>query len=286
MPTHSTFPPLTGWEATRDTLHGYARAVGLIPRAHAIPHPRWWHISLKVQPDGLTTDNMALPDGGIFSLKMDLLRHRVLLLTSRGEVTELDMRAGLSPAQFRYRLLEAVAGLGLQGKYTLKKEDDQAPATYDPDAAHSFFNLLVQLDRIFQLQRARLDGERGPVQLWPHGFDLAFEWFGTRQIVISEHGESQSSQSQLNLGFSPGDASHPEPYFYSNPWPFEADYLLDKPLPEGARWFTGSWQGSILPYSLLVGDDQAEQRLLTYAQVVYQVCAPTLLAEFSPTSGA
>jgi hypothetical protein len=80
------------------------------------------------------------------------------------------------------------------------------------------------------------------------------------------------------LGFSPGESSHPKPYFYSNPWPFEADVLLDKPLPPGASWFTISWQGSILPYGELMGADDAGERLLAYARVVYQVASPTLLA--------
>jgi hypothetical protein len=274
------FPPLTGWESTRDALHGYARAVGIIPRAHAIPHPKWWHISLKVRPDGLETENMALPDGGLFALKMDLHRHRVLLLTSRGEAFEFDMRAGLSARQFRDRLLQAVAGLGLAGEYDLEKAGDPYPTVYDPAASEKFFTALVNACRIFELQRARLDGERGPVQLWPHGFDLAFEWFGTRQVEISEQGETRRYPAQLNLGFSPGEPNHPQPYFYSNPWPFEADQLLDKPLPAGARWFTNSWQGSLLPYSELARDARAEQRLLDYARAVFQASAPTLLADF------
>lgn len=197
---------------------------------------------------------------------------------------EFDMRAGLSTVQLRDRLLQAVAGLGLAAEYELEKAHGQKQTNYDPDAARRFFSLLVQLDRIFNMQRARLDGERGPVQLWPHGFDLSFEWFGSRQVMSSNQESTQTYPAQLNLGFSPGEASHPEPYFYSNPWPFEANYLLDKPLPEGARWFTDSWQGSLLPYSLLVGDDQAGQRLLTYAQAVYQACAPTLQAGFIPSS--
>ena len=49
-----------------------------------------------------------------------------------------------------------------------------------------------------------------------------------------------------------------EPYFYSNPWPFEAAQLLHEALPEGSRWHTEGWQGTILPYDELVGDVNAE----------------------------
>jgi hypothetical protein len=97
---------------------------------------------------------------------------------------------------------------------------------------------LVSTNQVFKKHIATLSGDVGQVQLWPHHFDLAVEWFGTRVVEYQEGDEVQEYPSQLNLGLSPGDSGHPEPYFYSNPWPFEKDQLLDKSLPEGARWFT------------------------------------------------
>ncbi len=52
---------------------------------------------------------------------------------------------------------------------------------------------------------------------------------------------------------------------------------MDKPLPSGARWFTESWQGSILEYASLVGEGRAEDKLLDYARAVYKFASPTLL---------
>jgi hypothetical protein len=137
---------------------------------------------------------------------------------------------------------------------------------------------LVNANRIFQQHRATLSGETGPVQLWPHGFDLAFEWFGPRVHVFEERGERQELPSQLSLGFFPGSPGV-APYFYSNPWPFETDALLGQPLPEGARWHTEGWQGTLLPYEVLVGDPNADERLLAYARRVFELTAPTLIAE-------
>jgi hypothetical protein len=272
------FPPLTGWEPTRKTLHLYSQVVGVVPRAHAEFHPKWWHISLKVQPDGLTTDSMRLPEGGTFWLKMDLRQHKVALVTSRGDVWEFSMRQGLSASAFGDQVLGAVAKLGLAAEYARQKFENDEPRQYDPAMAERFLRVVVNVDRIFKEHRASLSGKVGPVQLWPHGFDLAFEWFGTRMVEYEERGKAERYPAQLNLGFSPGGPDHPEPYFYSNPWPFEADLLVDKPLPSGARWFTESWQGSILPYDALVGDSQAGAKLLAYARAVYEIAAPTLLA--------
>jgi hypothetical protein len=278
MSSETIFPPLTGGEPTCTTLHSYSQVVGVVPRAHAEFHPKWWHISLKVQPDGLATDNMKLPDGGTFWLKMDLRQHKVILATSRGEAREFSMREGQSASDFGDQVLGAMAKLGLVAEYAREKFESEEPRQYDPGMAERFLTAVVNADRIFKKHRASLSGEVGPVQLWPHGFDLAFEWFGTRMVEYDENGKFARYPAQLNLGFSPGGPDHPEPYFYSNPWPFEADLLVDKPLPWGARWFTESWQGSILPYSILVGDSQAEEKLLAYARAVYEIAAPTLLA--------
>jgi hypothetical protein len=278
MSSETDFPPLTGWEPTCKTMHLYSQVVGVVPRAHAEFNPKWWHISLKVQPDGLTTDSMRLPEGGTFWLKMDLRQHKVALATSRGDIWEFSMRQGLSASAFGDQVLGAVAKLGLAAEYARQKFENDEPRQYDSAMAERFLTVVVNVDRIFKKHRASLSGEVGPVQLWPHGFDLAFEWFGTRMVEYEENGKVEKYPAQLNLGFSPGGPDHPEPYFYSNPWPFETDLLVDKRLPSGARWFTESWQGSILPYDALVGDSQAEAKLLAYARAVYEIAAPTLLA--------
>lgn len=278
MSNDNLFPSLKGWQPTRDTLQLYAKAVGVVPRAHAEFDPKWWHISLKVIPDGLVTDDMALSDGGAFNIKMDLTRHMVILSTSQGLVREFDMTAGLSATEFGNEILSAVADLGLKGEYDRTRFENEEPRVYKPEDAKKYFTALKNADRIFKEHRASLSGEVSPVQLWPHHFDLAFEWFGTLMVVTGEGGEATQNPAQLNLGFSPGDDSYTEPYFYSNPWPFESDRLADKPLPQGARWFTVSWQGTMLPYAELVGDSQAEERLKGYAKAVYALSSPTLMA--------
>ncbi len=277
MSNENLFPALTNWEPTRQTLQWYSRVVGVVPRAHAEFHPKWWHISLKVKPDGLVTERMALPDEGDFWLKMDLRQHKVILFTTEGAFREFSMTKGLTATQFGDRVLAAVAELGLSGKYARGKIESDEPREYDPAAAERFLTALVNADRIFKEHRATLSGKVSPVQLWPHGFDLAFEWYGTRVETYEENGEVQEYPVQLNLGFYPGDLDHAA-YFYSNPWPFEGDILLGKALPAGASWHTEGWQGTMLLYDELVGDTNAEARLREYAWTVLEVSLPTLLA--------
>ncbi len=109
MSSKELFPALTDWEPTRQTLHLYSRAVGAVPRAHAEFHPKWWHVSLNVQPDGLETNHMALPDGGQFWLTIDLRQHKTIVYTDQGPVTEISLAGGLSATEFGDRIFSAVA---------------------------------------------------------------------------------------------------------------------------------------------------------------------------------
>lgn len=271
------FPDLSGFEPTRDTLHVYSKAVGLVPRVHARFHPQWWHISLKVRPTGLVTDRMSLPRGGEFWLVMDLREQEVRLESSQGFIQSFSLRVGQSASEFGGQVISALADLGLEGDYDRQKVAGETPRQYDPATAEKYFDVLLEINRIFNLHRSTLKGEVSPVQLWPHGFDLSFEWYGSRVVESEEGGEVKQYPAQLSLGFSPGEPSHPAPYFYSNPWPFEKEVLLSKPLPSGARWFTEGWQGSLLPYAELIGDDRAEERLLEYARAVFAISQPTLV---------
>lgn len=264
------------WEATRATLHRYAQAVGVVPRVHAVADPRWWHASLKVRPTGLVTDPMPLPGGGSAHLRMDLRDHAVHLETSFGDHRVFSMTEGTTSTSFGDRILGAVADLGLDGRYARERfeSDDRAP--YDPAAAETFWSALVNVASVFEEHRLSLDGTVGQVQVWPHGFDVSTEWFGTRTVDTKRHGAVQSVPSQLNLGFHPGGD---EAYFYSNPWPFEGARLLGQELPHGARWHTEGWKGAYLPYGSLAGDPEAARRLREFAARVHELAAPSLTAD-------
>ncbi len=268
------FPSLEKFEPTRQSLHLYAQAMGVVPRAYARPHPQWRHISLRVRPEGLRTTTMALPDGGQLWLEMDLQNHMLRVQTAVGGTQAVSLQDGLTGTEMGDWVLTAVAQHGLEGEVARAKFESSEARVYETREAAGFLTAVTQIQRIFTDHRQTLTGHISPIQLWPHNFDLSLEWFGTRTVIAEEHGQMQEFPSQLNLGFYPG----PPIYFYSNPFPFEADTLLSQALPVGAKWHTEGWQGTILPYAELVGDDNAEDRLRQFARRVYDVSSPTLLA--------
>lgn len=274
MATAGFLPELPAdWEPTRATLHAYAHGVSALARTHAPAHPKWWHASLKVKPTGLATDPIPLPGGGDLQTLMDFDRHVVVLVPPEGGALEFDMTAGTTGTEFADRLIEAAAGLGLSGEYVREKFESDEPRTYDESHASTFWQALADIHSVLDAHRLSLEGSVSPLQLWPHGFDLSFEWFGTKVETHEENGEVQEYPSQLNLGFYPtGDA-----YFYSNPWPFD-QALTTNQLPHGAVWNTEGWQGTKLRYADLAGDPDAATKLSEYAGTVFEIASPTLMA--------
>jgi hypothetical protein len=265
-----TFPALPeDFEPTRATLHSYARAVGSIPRAHGIVHPKWWHISLKVRPEGLVTDPIPLPVGETLALRMDLNRHEIAIRSSSGAETTIDMRSGATGTELGNQLIAVAGEHGLEGGYDRARFEDADRREYDTAAAEGFFAAFVGAHTAFERHRAGLGDQVSPIQLWPHGFDLAFEWYGTR----TEPYGGKDLPAQLNLGFYPAG----DPYFYSNPWPFD-ESLTSIPLPHGATWQTEGWKGTMLPYRF-IREDAAETKLTEYARAVFDAAAPTLEAQ-------
>ncbi len=87
------------------------------------------------------------------------------------------------------------------------------------DLAHCYANAASCLDAIGQ-----------PVRCWPHHFDIATQ--------LIEGGRT------IGVGFSPGDASYAQPYFYVTRWPYP-DHTQLRPLRAG-KWHTRGWTGAVL----------------------------------------
>jgi hypothetical protein len=268
-------PDLAGWEPTRDSLNLYAKVIGAIPRALIEPHPKWWHISLKVGPDGPATDSIPRGDGS-FLVRMDLRQHVIAIETDSGDHRHVDITRGTSASAVGNEVSEALKALSITANIDSSKFEDNSPREYDVQAAERYLQALTSIDAVLKQQKSRIPGDTGPVQLWPHHFDIAFEWFGTKNVVYEENGKKIEYPSQINFGFSPGDDSHPKPYFYSNPWPFD-EAFINHDLPSGATWFTESWKGSLLPYAQIASRGDTDLVLLDYFQAIYEVASPSLV---------
>ena len=216
-------PPLTlaDWRATRDTLHGYARVLGAIRGALTPKQKHWWHISLRVTPNGLTTTEIQT--GQLrFELRLDLTAHRLIVQADRAQASHIPL-GGQSSAVLGAQILAALEHLGFNPEIDKSRLGDDAPAQYDRAAIERFWRALSRIDATFKHFQWQLGANTSPVQLWPHHFDLAMNWFSGRQVPGTDPEDEEASEEQMNFGFSTGDDGIPDPYFYITAYPCQSN---------------------------------------------------------------
>ena len=261
------FPPLTleSWRPTLDTLQNYAKFIGKVRRAFTPRQKHWSHVSLRVDARGVTTTAIPIPPD-TFEMRLELTTHRLVVNTSRGDewVTPL---AGQSPAHFMEAGLAALAGFGIEPDIDQSLFASTNHGAYDTAAVSRFWLTLAQLDAIFKQFRGELRQETGPVQLWPHHFDLAMLWFSGRLVPGQDPENEEYADEQMNFGFVPGDESIDEPYFYITAYPVP-DGFTNTRLTGDAYWLTEGFTGAIMPYAALVDSGNADQKLLDFFRTV------------------
>jgi len=268
-----TFPPLSlsEWQPTRDTLHLYSKFLGKIRGALTPPLPNWWHVSLHAGPTGLFTPPIPRPDdpAAHFSLTLNLTTH-MLAVSFSDETHRQTALAGQSPHSLADWTLSTLKQHGLEPDIDRALFAETTIRPYTPRHAANYLLALTAINRTFQQFKASLTGESSPVQLWPHHFDLSLVWFSGREAVVPAGAEG--GPEQVGFGFSTGDESLSEAYFYANPWPVPDD-ILTEAMPDGASWHTAGWVGGLLPYKTVAGAANPQAVLLNFLTAVQQHAA-------------
>ena len=263
----SPYPSLVleDWRGTRGAVHAYSRVLGKIRQALAPPRKHWFHITLHVGVTGLRTLPMV-KDGVAYELCLDLVNHRLTAASSAGPGAERALE-GQSVAQFRAAALAMLAELGCEAELDPTLFTDDEPLAYEAADARRFWQALTRINGVFSRFRGSLREETGPVQLWPHHFDLAMLWFSGRLVPGVDPGDEESADEQMNFGFSTGDEGVPEPYFYITAYP-TPDGFTGTPLPRGATWHSEGFVGAVLPYAALAESQDGDALLLEYLTTV------------------
>lgn len=251
--------PLASWQPTRDTLHTYVRLAGAIRRALAPPQKHWWHASLRAGACGLTTT--PLPAGRMTcELMLDFTTHELSVATSRGHWWDVNLEEQ-STRDVMEGALAALEQIDVRPSLDDSPFCSEETNVYDALAVERYWEALSQIDILLKQFRAGLREETSPVQLWPHHFDLSLVWFSGRRVAGQS--DPESADEQMAFGFSTGDDSFADPYFYVTAYPWQ-EKLLERSLPEGARWQQEGWRGALLPYEVVQQQDDIPGTLLAF----------------------
>lgn len=276
--------PLEEWEDTKQTLHRYAQVVGKIRMALSPPRNHWWHVTLYVTPQGLTTGPIPHPSG-VFEISFDLLENKLVVSTSDAGHFSFGLDV-LPVADFYKSLMSGLESLGIKVAINTKPFDLEDEHTLAENTVHRicvdsaarrYHQILVWVDGVFKEYAGRFNGKESPVRLFWHSFDLAVARFSGARAELPEDVDPITreaySHEVISCGFWVGDDNIREPAFYSYTAP-EPNGLTTQPLsPANASWQEGG--SALLTYEAVRNSEKPKATLLEFLESAYTAGATT-----------
>jgi hypothetical protein len=287
---HDPWPelPWAAWRDTCETLQLWTQIVGKIRLSRTPWLNHSWHVALYVTARGLTTS--PIPDGArSFQIDFDFIDHVLRIATSGGEQRELRLTAQ-SVAAFYDAVMTTLADLGLDVTIDdmpnelpdpIRFGEDHIHAAYDPDAAHRFWQVVRQIDRVFAQFRTAFLGKSSPVHFFWGSFDLAVTRFSGRRAPRHPGGvphlpdavaQEAYSHEVSSAGFWPGGGAIDYPAFYSYAYPAPEGFSTARVRPDAA-FFSEPLGEFILPYDAVRSAADPDKALLDFLQSTYEAAA-------------
>ena len=256
---------LDDWKVTRDTIQKYAQMLGAIRENSTKPHPHWWHISLLVTDNGLTTTPLPVAKDSTdktFEVILDFQNHKLRIESNYRELKQISL-TGQSISALCDETCSLLTDIGVTPSVDKSKFMDGKQGKYDPEYVMKYWKPLKEVNKFMNKFRDELGGERSPVQLWPHHFDMSLSWFSSRLVPGKDPNDAESSKEQMMFGFSTGDDGIPDAYFYITAYPLPEGFPNFN-MPEGARWNTNGFQGGVMMYDTFANSNNPHEKLLNY----------------------
>jgi hypothetical protein len=282
---------LNDWADTQSTVQRWTQIVGKTRLAFAPMQNHWWQVVLYVTERGLTTSPIPYDDGRAFDISFDFVDHTLITQASDGDGRTLPLKPQ-SVADFYAEFMSTLRSLGIEAKIlpvpmempdAMRFTEDRTHASYDPEAVHRFWQVLVHADRTLKEFRAGFMGKSSPSHFWWGGFDLACTRFSGRTAPLHPGGipncpdwvmvEAYSHEC-ISAGFWPGNVGGPvtEPSFYAYSYPEPPGYNVAPVGPEGA-YYHPVMREWVLPYETVRASADPERALLEFLQSSYQTAA-------------
>ncbi|NUT40659.1 MAG: hypothetical protein HOV86_11800 [Thermoactinospora sp.] len=274
------------WTATRDTLHMWLQIVGKVRMAHTPMVNHWWNATLYVSPRGLTTSAVPYSEG-VFDLEFDFVIHKLRLRTSTGGSAEIALEPR-SVADFYGELMSTLAALGVpttiravpnEVESAIPFAEDRQHHSYDPAAAHAFWQQLIHADRVLGAYRSDFVGKSSPVHFFWGAMDLACTRFSGREAPPHPGGVPNCAdwvmvesycQELASCGFWPGGGQ--EGAFYAYAYPAPDGYQEQPVLPEGA-FYSAELGEFVLPYETVAVAQDPDRMVAEFLESTYEAAA-------------
>ncbi|NYF92178.1 DUF5996 family protein [Tunturiibacter empetritectus] len=235
------------WADTADTLHMWTQIVGKTRLALTPLQNHWWNVPLYVTARGLGTSAMDYEDD-VLDIEFDFVAHELHLRMSSGANQTMKLRPR-SVADFYAEYLGCLKELGVAVKIDpmpcelakpIRFDLDTEHASYDPDYAHRFWQVLAHAEKVFRAWGTAFLGKVSPVHFFWGSFDLAVTRFSGRPAPPRPGADSIQreaySHEVISAGFWPGNGGYGTAAFYCYAAPVPDGLADAKIRPDGAGW--------------------------------------------------
>ncbi len=275
--------PFDSWKDTLATLHMWAQVVGKVRLKLCPLVNHWWNVPFYLSARGLTTS--AMPYGwGTVEIRFDFIDHKLIIETSEARVAAIALQPQ-SVAEFYKRFMDALAEVGIAVRvWTMPCEvPDPTPferdwihASYDQEAVHKFWRILMWVDQIFKEFRSGFVGKVSPVHFFWGSFDLAVTRFSGRRAPERPGADSITreaySHEVSSAGFWPGGGDIPGPAFYSYAAPEPPGFAEQRVRPQSA-YYHPQMKEFLLMYDDVRTADSPKTVLMEFLQSTYEAAA-------------
>ena len=252
------------FSATRDSIQLYAQLLSKI-KSKFLPHQKnWEEFSLNTSANGFTTG--ALPVATLkgieaLEIKINLFEHMLKLSFGKNS-DEINLHQ-YNITSFTGLLTDKLAGYGIKNINPEKNFYTEDKLVYNDNDAIKLFEMFRYIYFMLLDLRGKTLLETGNVNFWPHHFDTALLVFSGRLINGRNKLNRDDSREQMNFGFSSGDATIGQPYFYITSYPLNKK-LLDYDIPVYAFRQKENWNGIVITYSEMLKMQNPANSLINF----------------------
>ena len=279
--------PLASWADTHATLQLWLQVVGKVRLALSPPQNHCWNATLYVTASGLTTSSIPHP-AGAFVIDFDFCVQRLVIRTQEGAVGGFAL-APMSVAAFHRGTMDELTRLGRPVRIHPHPNEvadpipfavDEVHRDYDAERAARFWRILVQVDRVLKIFRARFIGKSSPVHLFWGAPDLAATRFSGRRAPRHPGGipglpdavtRDAYSHEVSSAGFWAGTGPVGDPAFYAYAYP-EPPGFASASVPAPA-YYHAELREFVLPYDAVRTAADPDATLLAFLEATYVAAA-------------
>ena len=275
--------PFDSWKDTLATVHMWTQVVGKVRLKLCPLVNHWWNVPFYLTARGLTSSAMPAPSGTV-EVRFDFIEHKVFIEISDARSITIPLRA-MSVAEFYGKFMAALSELGVAVRIwttpcevpnPIPFEQDHAHASYDPEAVHKFWRILVWVDQILKEFRTGFLGKVSPVHFFWGSFDLAVTRFSGKFAPPRPGADSITreaySHEVSSAGFWPGGGDIKGPTFYSYAAP-EPPGFAEQPVRPPAAFYHPQLKEFLLDYEDVRTSGSPEAMLMEFLQSTYEAAA-------------